>query len=165
MHSSSNHYFLEVLERIPKSSRLSYLVFFPLQLSSHPVLFHLNLVNHFLSFSFKVKLNLCFNINFKLWKLEFQLSVWWSPWRLVLSLVAKFVVSGVILLTECELQGKQMLHFSDRCWTYKHKCIIQSQSLSLLDTFHIQVDQHLGAWNVGSSGIWLSKPVMCTASH
>ena len=32
----------------------------------------------------------------------------------MLSLVARFVVSGVISLTEGELQGKQMLHFSDR---------------------------------------------------
>ena len=32
----------------------------------------------------------------------------------MLSLVAQFVVSGVIMLTESELQGKQMLHFSDR---------------------------------------------------
>ena len=46
----------------------------------------------------------------------------WSAQRLVLSLVAKFVVSGDISLTEGELQGKQMLHCSDRYWTYK--CII-----------------------------------------
>ena len=32
----------------------------------------------------------------------------------MLSLVAKRVVSGVMLLTESELQGEQMLHFSDR---------------------------------------------------
>ena len=33
---------------------------------------------------------------------------------LVLNLVAEFVVLGVILLTESEQQGEQMLHFSDR---------------------------------------------------
>jgi len=33
--------------------------------------------------------------------------------------VAKFALSGVISLTEGELQGKQMLHISDRYWTYK----------------------------------------------
>jgi len=32
----------------------------------------------------------------------------------VLSLVAKCVVSGVMLFAKSEVQGEQMLHFSDR---------------------------------------------------
>ena len=55
LHSSSNRSFLEVLERIPKPSCLSFLALFPLQLYTHPVLFHLNLVNYSLSFFFQSK--------------------------------------------------------------------------------------------------------------
>ena len=62
LHSSSNHSFLEVLEHIPKSSCLSFLALFSLQFFSHPLLFHLNLVNYSLSFSFKAKIKFCINI-------------------------------------------------------------------------------------------------------
>lgn len=74
LHSSSNHPFLEVLEHIHISICLSFLALFPLQFSSHlvllfplqfpghPVLFHLNLVNYFLSFPFKATIKFCFNI-------------------------------------------------------------------------------------------------------
>ena len=55
-------HFWKFLERIPKSSCLSFLALFSLQLCSHPVLFNLNLVNYSLSFPFKRKIKFCFNI-------------------------------------------------------------------------------------------------------
>jgi len=62
LHSTPNHSFHAVFQHIPNSSCLSFLPLFPLQLSSHPLLFHLNLVNYSLSFSFKAKIKFCFNI-------------------------------------------------------------------------------------------------------
>ena len=62
--------FLVLLVSIPHQTTFSwsfgahsqiYLALFPLQLSSHPALLHLNLINHSLNFSFKAKIKFCFN--------------------------------------------------------------------------------------------------------